>query len=100
MSAGTEEQQRLQILGVLAVDPEDRAHQRSPIALARDVDQQLAPLVAAHLAERGVRVDELQAEAVRLLQQRPQLRAVAAAEIERLVGAVACSSSVRPSRAR
>ena len=45
--------------------------------------------MASHLAEPGVRVDELQSEAGRLVQQRPQLHAVAAAEIKRLVGAVA-----------
>ncbi len=99
VSAGAQEQQRLQAVRVLAIDPQNRAHKRSPIARLRDVDQQLAVLVAAHLAEPGVRVDELQADAVGLLQQRPQLHAVAAAEIERLVGvitvAVVCPSLAR-----
>ena len=86
--AGTKEQQRLQTVRVLTVDSEDATDVRRPIA-PRDVDEQLAPLVAAHLAEPGACVDESQPDAGRLLQQRPQLHAVAITEIERLVGAVA-----------
>jgi hypothetical protein len=38
-------------------------------ALARDIDEQLALLVAAHLAELRARVDELQPEPGPLVQQ-------------------------------
>ena len=99
VSAGAQEQQRLQTVRVLAVDTQDRAHERSLIALLRDVDEQLAPPVAAHLAEPGMCVDEVQPDAGRLLQQRPQLHAVAIAEIERFVGTVAVAV-VGPSFAR
>ncbi len=87
MPAGTEEQQRLDAVRVIAIDADHRSDERSRIAPPRDIDEQLAPLVTADLAETRVRVDERQPEPSRLVEQRPQLRAVAAAEIERLVPA-------------
>ena len=88
VSAGTDEQQRLEAIRVLAVHPEDRPHKRALIPLLGHIDEQLATL-APYPAEIGARVDEPQSEAVSLLQQRPQLHAVAATKVERFVGAVA-----------
>ena len=95
VSARTDEQQRLAAVpipvcavAVVAVDAEHGGHERPLVVLARHVDQQLAPLVAAHLAQLRTGVDELQPEPGSLVEQRPQLGAVEAAEIERLLATV------------
>jgi len=83
----------LKAVGLAAVDAEDRSHQRSLIALPRDVQQQLALLVGPDLAEPLVRMDERQPEPRGLVERRLQLHSVEVAEVEGLVGSVVVGRS-------
>ncbi len=87
VAVGAQEQHRLQTARVPALEAQHGAHTRALVVRSPHVDRKLAPL-APHLAECGVGVDEAQPLAGALLQQQPQLRAVAATEIECLIGAV------------
>jgi hypothetical protein len=83
VSLRAEEQHR--ITAIAAVDVQHRPHVRVVRVRAGDVHRDLTAPVRRQLTPRLARVDERQADAGRLVEQRPQLRA-AVADIERPVG--------------
>ncbi len=80
-----EEEHRLDAVDDVVADPQHGLDNCPSVVAAGDVERELA-VVAGHLAQALACVDERDAEAERLVEQRPELGA-ALAEVERLVGA-------------